>query len=236
MQEDASKISKAVIEIDKKYGTSITIVKEGGVSSKKYSNIESVQEVLLENFQFATGWVPSGTRYYKRGDECETIFIESPPSVRRVAFQTGNGSKEFTIPVPWTLWRFTLTHSQGRHKVGNAAVWAMKNPITPGKEASHPLYKFPFSNVSGGICWGGSSQNREIMDSIDQIGKIGRMIEVFWSAPFNSDLDGNKYTPFQNDNDVTISNCHGFFEYLDGKETFRYGVLVEETKAGSIIR
>jgi hypothetical protein len=74
------------------------------------------------------------------------------------------------------------------------------------------------------------------MDSIDQIGKIGRMIEVFWSAPFNSDLDGNKYTPFQNDNDVTISNCHGFFEYLDGKETFRYGVLVEETKAGSIIR
>lgn len=236
MSTDVSKVNKAIIEIDKQYGTSITIVKEGGITTKKYSDIESVQEVLLENFQFATGWIPSGTRYYKKGDNAETIIIESPPSVRGVGFATGNKIKEFTIPVPWTLWKFQLVNSHGNHRISGAQVWAMRNPITPGKEETHTLYRFPFSNVSGGICWGGSDTNREIMDSIDSINKISRMIEVFWSAPFNSDLDGGKYTAFKNDNDVTITNCYSLLEYLDGKQVFPYNILCEEQKAGLIIR
>lgn len=225
-----TEIDKAIIEIDKQYGTSITTFKENGVLSKKHSTIENIQEVLLENFKFSTGFLPAGSRWYNRGDDMETVILESPPSIRRVSFSKRSNTEEYIIPVPWTLWSFSLKKSHGKAILSSSSVWAMKNPITPGKEKEHPLFTFPFSNVSGSICWGGSRETRNIIESINHISKIGRMVEVFWSAPFNTDLDGGKYHPFQNENDETIDHCHGLLQYLNGKDKFPYDILkLDET-------
>lgn len=218
-------ISKAIIEVDRQYGTSITILKENGVTLKKHSTIENIQEVLLENLELATGFLPAGTRWYSRGDDKETIILESPPSIRRVSFSRGAHRDEYTIPVPWTLWKFSLKNKHGKAILSSSCVWAMKNPITPGKEKKHELFIFPFSNVSGSICWGGSRETQDIIKSIDHVSKIGRMVEVFWSAPFNTDLDGGKYTPFQNEKGETIDHCHGLLDHLDEKDKFPYEIL-----------
>jgi hypothetical protein len=229
-------ISKAVIEIDKQYGTSITTFRESGTHSKKGSTIEDVQRILLENFQFATGWLPAGTRYYRRGNDLETVLIESPPIIRGVEYR-GNAptNSKFTIPLPWTLWKFSITDQQGKRRLAESMVYAMKTPIVPGREADHQLYRFPFSNVSSGICWGGGSENSNAMNTLTNVSYLGRMIEQFWSAPFNGDLDGGKYTPFANDNGTTVSYCHGLLEHLDGKTSFPYDILIAERTLGSLI-
>ena len=230
------KVSKAIIEIDKQYGTKITTIKDGGIRSSKTSTIEDVQRVLLENFSFATGWLPAGTRLYTRGNDVETILIESPPCIRGVSYRMpSGGTEQFTIPVPWTIWRFSLADKQGKKFLAESMVYAMKQPITPGRERDHQLFRFPFSNVGGGICWGGSSENHDIINSLDSVSKVGRMIEVFWSAPFNGDLDGGKYQPFQNDKGTTVTHCHGLLEHLNGKQSFPYDILNGERTLGSLM-
>ena len=218
-------IERAHIVFDRTYGTSITIEGKDGLTTKKYTSIDNVQEALLENFQFATGFLPAGTRHYVRKDTDEVVFIESPPSIRRVSYYTGS-VKEYTIPIPWTIWSFKVTRGQGNASLTNSMVWAMKGPITPGKEKDHELYVFPFSNVNtNGICWGGGRDTDNALKSIDDISKVGRMIEIFWSASFNRDLDGDKYSPFENDLGEKITHCHGLLEYLDGKKSFCYDKL-----------
>jgi hypothetical protein len=230
-----SNISKAVIEIDKQYGTRISIEKDGGIKNTKNSTIEDIQRVLLENFSFVTGWLPAGTRFYKRGNDLETLLIESPPSIRGVEYRTGDRTLKFTIPVPWTLWKFSLADRQGKKYLSESSVSAMRQPIAPGRERDHQLYIFPFSNVNGGICWGGGSENHAVIDSLDSVSKLGRLIEQFWSAPFNGDLDGNKYTPFENEKGVRITHCHGLLEHLNGKAAFPYDILRTERTLGSLI-
>ena len=226
-----------MIEIDKQYGTKVTIEKENGIKVQKNVTLNNLRTALMENFQFATGWLPAGTRHYGKRNDIESIIIESPPTVREVQYSSRDGIESFVIPVPWTLWKFSLMPRDNKVLFRSANVWAMKRPITPGSENQHSMYTLPFSNVggSGDICWGSGSETSKVIETITSINKVGRMIEVFWSAPFNSDLDGDKYVSFQSDTGIRINHCYGLLQHLNNKTTFPYEILTGERSLSNIL-
>ena len=65
----------------------------------------------------------------------------------------------------------------------------MQTPIYSGKE---PIYRAPFSNVydDGRICWGHNAVQ------IPQLKAIQGLSTLFFGAPFNTDLDENRFNRF----------------------------------------
>lgn len=189
-----------------------------GRKTLKNTNLENVQRVLTRNQRTETPFLPGqyGTHKFVKNNNRELYVLSTEPHVRTVKFdfrgETGEREpKPYVIPVPAFLWMIVVEHNPGRdtRKYVHGMVYALKNPLLSERDR---LYKWPFANVSSYMCWGRN------VPTIGQPKSIQTVPDQFLANPFNSDLDGNRFEPF-NDNvkgqTINRFRCMHLFEYLD---------------------
>lgn len=97
----------------------------------------------------------------------------------------------YKIVTPRLMWFVHVREkSDGTFAAIDTRLYATKGPLLTGKE---DLYVAPFSNVFGSnnICWG---KNTVVLPSIKSIQGLSTL---FFNAPFNIDLDSNRFLEFE---------------------------------------
>lgn len=233
-------IVESTIHINRESVATVSIVRADGTKTNKFTTLDAVREALTSDQAIRTELLPPGCRQYQRGNGAKTIIIESPPMIRTVQYADRDAGKteSFTIPIPWTLWKFNLRETDCY--MSTAYVWAMKTPLLPGKENTNALCDFPFSNVSPSehrICWGGSEVTMNTMRSVKTLNDVPRLIELFWSCPFNGDYSQrHRYNVFNNEDNKEVALCKDLIKFLDKKPVFPYDILVPEISVSKVLR
>lgn len=154
-----------------------------GMDSRE-SKIISLEDFgnLIQKFQSNdTDWLP-GQYGLQRMIETKSqkIFAYiTPPERKKVTYDDNS----YEIVTPILVW-FVSVSKEGYHRYSE--VFALKSPLFTFKEE---VFLAPFSNIypRGNICWGDNSLEFPTNKSIQSIS--GR----FFSAPFNGDLDEDKF-------------------------------------------
>jgi hypothetical protein len=130
-----------------------------------------------------------------RKDDDEYFVYTEPAGFRDVQYDYRSNDVEedasFTIPVPATLWliHVRLNVADNSRRLNSTMAYAIKNPILSEDDM---LFKMPFSNVSGQVCWGGSSST----PAISSAKSIQSLPTQFFLRPFNNDLGDNRFRTF----------------------------------------
>lgn len=188
---------RQIIEIEKDHIKITTI--QNGIASSKATSLADLQSVLVRDRNLETPLLPGfwGTQKFVSSGDRELVVFTAPPHIRTVTYNyrgegDESGPKRFKLPLPGTLWIMTIgvgrnggqETRQLRHTMG----YAIKQAVLGERDQ---LYYLPFSNVgSDYICWGGNDPRLGGSKSAQSIP------EAFFNNSFNSDLDGNRYTPF----------------------------------------
>lgn len=188
-------------------------------TSYKTTNLENIQRAFSTSRPLETPWLPGhwGTqKYLQRGDRHLFVLTEPARQGVNVSFERGDSNKNYTIPVPSTLWIVVADGDPNdRLQLRQSYVYALGgNPIL--SEEDH-VYKFPFGNVYGDnrICWG--THHVELGGSKSVMSIPTR----FWGASFNNDLDSESSHRFED-----IERTHHLFDHLqDQYEEFPHNKL-----------
>lgn len=172
----------------------IETVKDGRKSIKN-TDLRSVQEVLTRGERIETPLLPGiwGTQKYLKVNNREVFVITTPPHIREVAYDysndNGQGVQKYTIPLPGFTWMIAndVHPGSGKRRYVHGIVYANKNQVLTENDQ---LYRWPFANVGGSMCWGA------VQPEISGSKSIQTIPDQFLTNPFNSDLDGDRYQPF----------------------------------------
>lgn len=182
---------KMSIEIEP---TDLSIVTQmNGVTSRKHTTLEEVQRILSRDRSLQTPLLPGhwGTQMYAMNGSRELYVMSTPPHVRTVSYDyrgEGGDIKEFKIPLPPLLWLFNIgKNSGGELRLRHTMVYALRNWVMSDRDN---LFYFPFPNVSDYCCWGDNTPRLGTAKSITSLP------DQFFNGHFNSDLDGDRYSPF----------------------------------------
>lgn len=196
-------------------------VLRNGQRSIKNTNVQAIQEVLTRGERIETPLLPSGwgVQKYTKVNNREQYVISTPEGRHHSSYdmrgETGErGNVEFEIVSPAAVWIIHVEHNPARdtRRYLHGAAYAIKSPVLSLNEQ---LYRFPFSNTNDGyICWG-SERDYPALAGAKSIQTIP---ERFFQNPFNSDLDGGKYRPFEeevNGQTVVRERCIHLLQYMD---------------------
>lgn len=198
-------------------GVRVSLKDNREISVEKFLTMETFLDTLHKNTKMESGLLPQGIRLYNRQGTSEEVLLEHPPGIKKVYWKDEN---EYTIPVPATLWYIKLQNVDDGYKIlQNSHVYALKGPVL-SLDTTY-VYRFPFCNVDGYICWG----DQQLPDWRSLLG-LQSIPDIFFSAPFNGDLDGEKYTPFESQFGGNISLTKSLLNELDGKEEFPLKILI----------
>lgn len=204
------------------------ITESTGVGMKtKVVSLQSLCGAFSSCAAINTGILPYGTRHYYKSDCKELIVMEFPESIRNVEFQEEEEGT-FVVPVPRLLMAVTLLNrSDGYSDICHTSMAALREPLA-GFPSS--IYRFPFCNVSDYVCWGDQELPRFRMNAYQGLDSL---VNLFFSSPFNGDLDGNFDTSVFEDMlsddeefDDDEAYTYQLFEHLDGKDKFPNSLLV----------
>lgn len=201
----------------------ITDKDHDGYTTIKTVSPQAFIEAMNSDAEFQTGLLPPNTRYYRRIDRSEHIVVEVPPSIRTVTYKR----REYKIPVPRILACFSMRNeSAGYSSVYSTSFSVLKMPLLgPTTET----YQFPFPNVDINVCWGSNALPKY---QRGQYQSLCALVDLFFDAPFNDDLDNHSFAPFDYiDIDGRVRRATHFpdlIDYLDGKDEFPLGILVRE--------
>lgn len=175
----------------------VTVENEQGMKSVKNTNMENVQQIFMREQSLETPLLPSqwGVVKYYRKNNFEGYVLTTPPTERKVYFDTGIGGipEETTIPVPPLLWIFEVrTSDDGSKSLTHSMMYALKHELLSFKDK---VFHAPYPNigVSHGICWG------DEIPSVPTGKSIQNIPARFFSQPFNSDLSDNRVPSFRSD-------------------------------------
>lgn len=136
-----------------------------------------------------TGWLGPRIHRYAQMGGITRILVESPPAKRTIRYDDERGRmtvQEFKgVAVPRCFFNFSLRQGM----MEGSRVCACYEQVPPGMDwipsDNTPVARFPFPNVypDSKICWG---QAR--IPAFD-LQTIGGIVNLFWFAPFNHDLD-----------------------------------------------
>ncbi|WP_263117491.1 prokaryotic E2 ligase family D protein [Bacillus subtilis] len=175
----------------------VTVENEQGMKSVKNTNMENVQQIFMREQSIETPLLPSqwGVVKYYRKNNFEGYVLTTPPTERKVSFDTGARGipEEATIPVPPLLWVFEVrTSDDGSKSLTHSMMYALKHELLSFKDK---VFHAPYPNigVSHGICWGDENPLVPTGKSIQNIPAR------FFGQPFNSDLSSNRVASFESD-------------------------------------
>lgn len=226
-------------------------VLRNGQRSIKNTNIQAIQEVLTRGERMETPLLPFGwgVQKYTKVNNREQYVIATPQARLKARYdmrgETGERTpQEFDIVTPAALWIIHVEHNpvtDARRYVHGVA-YAIKQQILT---LNDQLYRFPFSNSNDSyLCWGTERDYPELAGSKS----IQTIPDRFFGNPFNSDLDGGKYSRFEdevNGQRIVRERCIHLLQYLDkevkkadeeGKiATFRNDILNPTIRLGEAI-
>ena len=200
------------IKIESTYGDRKTV---------KHTTLESLKAAISQDYKLETPLLPGewGLQKYVRYGSWELFALSEPPRFTTVKYNLYDNDEEvededflhFNIPIPPLLWIFTTRTINNDRQLYYSAVFALKSSILTENDL---LYRFPFSNVSGTVCWG----ENDIQLSVNPK-SIQSLPHIFFSSPFNSDLDGDKFRPFYDDKYINgyVDDTLSLFRYLHAK-------------------
>ena len=144
-----------------------------------------------------TGWMAPRVHRMAQIGGVTRILVESPPAKRPIKFDDERGRRtvqEFKdVACPRVLFNFGIRQGQ----LESSRAVAVYELVPPGMDfipSDHTqLAKFPFPNVYGDtrICWG-----QVVLPTFD-LQTIGGLVNLFWFAAFNHDLDQNLPTEWK---------------------------------------
>lgn len=200
----------------------VTQKNDDGMSSTKNTSLEAITNILTAQQSFKTPLLPGqwGVIKYIRQDTNEFYAYTVPPSIREVSYDFRNNdvdeTRTFRIPVPAQLWLFKVRYNPAddTRRLHSAMVHALKNPIMSEND---PVFKMPFSNVGGNVCWG-SSSDTPVINSAKSLQSTPTQ---FFLRPFNNDLGDNRFNAFNDDREgregVSIFRVQHLFDYMHEK-------------------
>lgn len=130
-----------------------------------------------------------GVQRYATSRDKELYLYTEPPRVVETKYSIGGHMHKNQFVCPALAWFVMLRKRGNTYEYLEGHVFAMKGSILTGKET---LYRAPFSNVYNDhrICWG---NNVVLMPSIKAIQGLSTL---FFNAPFNNDLDSERFRSF----------------------------------------
>jgi hypothetical protein len=197
----------------------IEVVKDGKRALKN-TNIQAIQEVLTRGERIETPLLPYGwgVQKYTKVNNREQYVIATPATRTKARYdlrdEGGRRTEEYDILAPAAVWIIHVEHNPANdtRRYLHGVVYAVKQQVL---SLNDQLYHFPFSNCNSSyICWG-SGSDYPILGGSKSLMTIP---DRFFGNPFNSDLDGGKYSPFQdevNGQRITRERCISLLQYLD---------------------
>jgi hypothetical protein len=196
-------------------------VVRNGQRSLKNTNIQAVQEVLTRGERMETPLLPFGwgVQKYTKVNNREQYVIATPQARIKARYdmrgETGDREhKEYDIVTPAAVWIFHVEHNPATdaRRYLHGVAYAVKQQVL---SLNDQLYRFPFSNSNESyLCWG-TERDYPVLGASKSIQTIP---DRFFQNPFNSDLDGGKYSRFQdevNGNTITRERCIHLLQYMD---------------------
>lgn len=194
-----------------------------GQRSIKNTNIQAIQEVLTRNERTETPLLPYGwgVQKYTRVNNREQYVIATPQTIHTAKYdmrdETGDEEfPEYKIVAPATVWIIHTEVNPGNdtRRYIHGVAFAVKQQIL---SLNDRLYRFPFSNSNDTyLCWG-TERDYPVLGASKSIQTVP---DRFFSNPFNSDLDGRKYNPIEeevNGRTVVRERCIHLLQHLDKK-------------------
>jgi len=197
-----SDTSKIIIEITKS-GARIESVSLTGGKNVKTVAVADLASVFAKNTVLDTGLLPTldGVAYYGQHSDKELVVYTGAPRVRELTFhvrrgeERDRGQKTFQVPVPRTYLFMALQANRetGTKKIVGTNMYAASNVV---RNKTSQLLAFPFCNVyeNRNICWGANT-----LSPIRELYGVQHYYDLFWSSPFNGDLERNIVPQFHYD-------------------------------------
>lgn len=212
-------------------------VVRNGQRSIKNTNLQSIQQVLTKGERIESPLLPYGwgVQKYTKVNNREQYVIATPPLRHRAAYdmrrETGGGVEHFEIIAPAAVWIIHVEHNPATdaRRYLHGVAYAIKQQVL---SLNDRLYRFPFSNSSESyLCWG-TERDYPVLGGSKSIQTIP---DRFFQNPFNSDLDGNKFIPFQdevNGRTITRERTIHLLQHMDKeiKNAIKEGKQIPEFK------
>jgi len=196
-----SNVSKITVEITKS-GARIESMSFNGSKNVKTVSVADLANVFAKNAVLDSGILPTsdGIAYYGNHSDKEIVVYTKPPLIRTLSYR----KEKFRVPVPRTYFFVSLSPNAqtGTKKIVKTNMFAANGII---RKKTDYLRRFPFCNVygsSGNICWGSNT-----LSPIRDLYGIEYYFDLFWSSPFNGDLEPS-IVP-------TGTNTAGYFSWAD---------------------
>lgn len=204
--------TEAVIRI--KHGlASVEITKENGARASKNISLDDLSTVIQANTSLRTPLLPGawGTKMYVKRGDYEYFLFTTPPMIRDVKFDDGDGDiEEYTIPTPGLAFYVQVRSQNGNNpEILSTSIFALRHQILTTGDT---LYRAPYTNVhsNNAICWNG-----QLVAALPTVSAVASIESQFFMNAFNRDLDGGRFQSFGEANTV-----RRFFRHLDGKNEF----------------
>ena len=194
----------------------ITDKDHDGYTTIKTVSPQAFIEAMNSDAEFQTGLLPPNTRYYRRIDRSEHIVVEVPPSIRTVTYKR----REYKIPVPRILHVFSMRNESAEYSsVYSTSFSVLKMPLL-GLQLRH------ISSHSLTLIYMYVGSNALPKYQRGQYQSLCALVDLFFDAPFNDDLDSHSFAPFDYiDIDGRVRRATHFpnlIDYLDGRMNSRW--------------
>jgi len=159
----------------------MSIKNKNGAVAKKVVGVDDLTSTLANSYQFSTGILPRGTRFFTGTPSKYLVGVETPSMVKVcvVYDYAKNESEKYNLPLPPCLFVFRVKD----RKVISTSVHALKRPIFGEMD---PLYTFPYGNTncsSGRVCWGDVKPQK-----VESPLAITMLVSQFLDSTYNGDL------------------------------------------------
>ena len=154
----------------------------------KAVDVQDLSRALTGDVTMDTGWLGPRLHRFSQMGGLTNVLVEVPPKLRRITYA---GQIYENVPTPRCLFKFRLRGNI----LDYSAVVASMDVVPPGMEwmptDTSLVARLPFPNVypDTHVCWG-----RQVIPQITLV-TIGGLAELFWGAPFNTDLEHSGLPP-----------------------------------------
>lgn len=166
-------------------------MKTDGIHTEKNITYSDISRMFENRSTITSDYLPGeyGVQRFAFKGNRELYLYTEPPRRVETKYSVGGNLHKNQFIVPALAWFVILEKRGSGYRYQGAWVFAMKSSIFTGKEE---LYTAPFSNVydNNGICWGNN------VVQLPSAKAIQGLSSLFFSAPFNSDLDHDKFDSF----------------------------------------
>lgn len=192
------------INLDTNTESAEIISGEGNLKSEKIVSLQDLIQAFNVQSSYTSPILPgdSGLLQYKVEGDNEYYYLVTPPSIQDVEYSERDDDDEYVnVPYktvqPYALWSFRFAvESSGMKRLVESSVYAMKHGMLSQDDV---LYHMPASNVfdSSKICWG----NLEGRIQVSNMRAIQSIPNRFYYAPFNTDLEFDRFSSRSSYND-----------------------------------